>query len=72
MIKEKKLSKDKIDFYLSVIDQIENVRSKNNVNWMEILRVAFKNAPEEALDIMKKIDKSDNKISELMKKFNEI
>ena len=71
MIKEKKLSKDKIDFYLSIIDQIENVRSKNNVNWMEILRVAFKNAPEEALDIMKKIDKSDNKISELMKKFNE-
>ena len=71
MVKEKKLSKDKIDFYLSIIDEIENVRSKNNVNWMEILRVAFKNAPEEALDIMKKIDKSDNKISELMKKFNE-
>lgn len=71
MVKEKKLSKHKIDFYLSIIDEIENVRSKNNVNWMEILRVAFKNAPEEALDIMKKIDKSDNKISELMKKFNE-
>ena len=71
MVKEKKLSKHKIDFYLSIIDEIENVRSKNNVNWMEILRVAFKNAPEEALDIIKKIDKSDNKISELMKKFNE-
>lgn len=71
MNKKEKLSKNKIKYYLSIIDQIEKVRNKNNVNWMEILRVAFKNAPEETLTIMKKIDKSDNKISDLMKKFNE-
>lgn len=71
MNKKDKLSKNKIKYYLSIIDQIEKVRNKNNVNWMEILRVAFKNAPEETLKIMKQIDKSDNKISDLMKRFNE-
>ena len=28
--------------YLKIIDQIEKVRSKNNVNWMNVLRLAFK------------------------------
>ena len=28
--------------YLKIIDQIEKIRSKNNVNWMDVLRLAFK------------------------------
>ena len=27
--------------YIKVINQIEKIRSKNNVNWMNILRLAF-------------------------------
>ena len=27
--------------FLYLIDQIEEIRSKNNKNWMDILRVAF-------------------------------
>ena len=38
-----------------VIDAIEKVRTKNNINWMNILRLAFKHAPSEARDIVKKI-----------------
>ena len=45
---------------LEVIDAIEEVRSKNNVNWMDILRLALKHAPEETKDLIKKINKSDN------------
>ena len=53
---------------LEVIDAIEEVRSKNNVNWMDILRLALKPAPEETKDLIKKINKSDNEISNLLGK----
>lgn len=53
---------------LEIIDEIEKVRSKNNVNWMDILRVAFKHAPEESREIMARINKDDNRISELLSK----
>ena len=62
---------NKIKYYLSIIDEIEKVRSKNNINWMNILRLAFKHAPEDARKLMKKIDHQDNKISDLVKKLSE-
>ena len=60
-----------IDYYLSIIDEIERVRTRNNVNWMDILRLAFKNSTEEAKKIMKEIDHQDNQISNLMKKLSD-
>jgi|TARA_B110001452_G_C14894691_1_gene312699 hypothetical protein len=51
-----------------IIKQIENVRKKNNVNWMDILRVAFKYAPKEAATIMKRINTADKKVSSLVNK----
>ena len=51
-----------------IIKQIENVRKKNNVNWMDILRVAFKYAPKEAAKIMKRINTADKKVSSLVNK----
>ncbi len=59
---------DKIKYYLSIIDEIEKVRTRNNVNWMDILRLAFTHAPNEAKDLMKKINVSDDEISSLLKK----
>ena len=53
---------------LEIIDAVEEVRSKNNKNWMGILRVAFKHAPEEARPILAEINKSDGKISMLLDK----
>ena len=38
--------KNKQKHKLKVIDQIESIRKKNNKNWMDILRIAFKFAPE--------------------------
>jgi hypothetical protein len=56
---------------LEIIDKIEQIRSKNNINWMNILRVAFKYAPSEARDIVSKINSDDKRISDLLKKLSE-
>ena len=55
-------------FYLSVIKKIENIRKENNVNWMNLLRLAFKKSPKEAALVMCKIYKDDSRISALVKK----
>jgi len=52
--------------YLKIIDKIEKIRSKNNVNWMNVLRLAFKLDPSSAKKIMKKINYDDKKISKLL------
>ena len=54
--------------YLKIIDQIEKVRKKNNVNWMDILRVAYSSDPKKTASIISKIYKEDKNISKLAKK----
>jgi len=54
--------------YLNVISNIENVRKNNNINWMNILRIAFKKSPEETSKVFKEIYTSDKKINKLTKK----
>ena len=53
---------------LLIIDQIEKIRSKNNKNWMDLLRLAFVKAPTETTKIMSEIFKHDEKIASLIKK----
>ena len=60
----------KIEYYLKIIDEIEKVRTKNNVNWMDVLRIAIKSSPDETIKLMKRINKSDSKISDLFKKLS--
>ena len=57
--------------YLKIIKQIEKIRSKNNVNWMNMLRLAFKLDPKNAAKIMKKINYDDKKISNLLNKLSD-
>ena len=54
--------------YSKIIAEIQRIRAKNNTNWMNVLRLAFKFAPKEASKIMKKINSQDKKISSLIKK----
>lgn len=63
-ISKKNLSKQ--NRYIKIIDAIQKVRSKNNVNWMNILKLAFKLDPKAAKNIMKKINYDDKKISKLL------
>ena len=65
----KKLNKtDK--YYLKIINDIQKVRSKNNGNWMDLLRIAFKHSPDEAAKVMTRIYNDDQKISRLAKKLS--
>ena len=41
--------------YYKIIDEIQKIRSKNNKNWMSILKLAFKYAPKQASEIFAEI-----------------
>ena len=70
------MSKKRISFnnknsskkYLEIISKIESIRKNNNVNWMNILRIAFKHDAKITAKVMSKIYKDDQKISKLVKK----
>jgi hypothetical protein len=53
--------------YMEVIDQIELIRTRNNKNWMDILRLAFKHSPDDAAVILAEIYREDKAISDLAK-----
>ena len=50
-----------------IINEIESVRSRNNVNWMNLMRLAFRVAPHEAEEIFKNVNKDDGTIAALLK-----
>jgi len=54
-----------------MINKIQKIRSKNNVNWMNILKLAFKLDTKNASKIMKKINYDDKKISRLLKQLSD-
>jgi hypothetical protein len=56
---------------LEIIDEIERIRTRNNKNWMDLLRLAFRVAPKEAAEIVAEIYQQDGRISELAKKLAE-
>ena len=55
-------------FYLSKINKIEKTRKRNNKNWMDLMRLAFKHNPSESKKIVRGIFKEDKKINILIKK----
>jgi methionyl-tRNA formyltransferase len=56
---------------LALVDEIQSVRTKNNVNWMDLLRIALKASPAETKSVLRKINSDDNRISELFRKLSE-
>ena len=52
--------------YNKILTQIEKIRSKNNVNWMNILRLAFELNSKRASKIISKVNYDDQKISKLL------
>lgn len=55
-----------------IINQIEEIRKQNNENWMNILRIAMREAPKETKGLMKLISDCDNQINELTRKLADI
>ena len=64
MVKKTKTKKE----LLKIISKIEKVRSKNNINWMDIIRLSISHAPKETSNLLRKINKKDNEIAKLFKK----
>lgn len=56
---------------LALIDEIEKIRAGNNVNWMDLLRLAFRVAPDEAKLLVRRINSDDRRISEIFAKLGE-
>ncbi len=60
--------KKNIKYYLKIILKIENIRKKNNKNWMDILRTSFTHDPQKTAQIMAKIYSDDIRIAKLSKR----
>tara|TARA_B100000941_G_C28421498_1_gene509078 strand:- start:686 stop:880 length:195 start_codon:yes stop_codon:yes gene_type:complete len=60
------MKKKKIN-YNKIFNNIEKIRTKNNKNWIDILRLAFKHSPSEAKKIFKQIVNKDKKLIKLAK-----
>ena len=56
--------------YNKIIAEITSARRKNNVNWMNLLKLAIKYSPTQAKKILKKINNEDKKISKLVSKLS--
>ena len=57
---------------LELINQIEKIRSKNNKNWMDLLRLSFKLDAKNSSKILSKITNHDKKISAITKKLQQL
>ena len=58
----------KIKKGLVLINQIQNIRSKNNKNWMDLLRLSLRLDFKTTSKILKEICKDDRRISSLAKR----
>ena len=62
----------KINSGLKLVDEIQNIRSKNNKNWMDLLRLSLTLDFKKTSKILKDIVSDDKKISTLAKKIYNI
>tara|TARA_B100000787_G_scaffold169718_1_gene161931 strand:- start:3763 stop:3990 length:228 start_codon:yes stop_codon:yes gene_type:complete len=52
---------------ISIFDQIQKMRAKNNKNWMDILKLSFLNNPKKTYDIISLILDKDSKMIKIEK-----
>jgi hypothetical protein len=55
---------------MDIINQIQEIRTRNNQNWMDLARLAFEVAPDRAKEIMKRITECDSEILNLSKELS--
>ena len=68
MNKVRKKNTKKYKKSLKLVNQIQRIRSKNNKNWMDLLRLSLKLDHKSTSKILSEIYKDDQKISGLAKK----
>ena len=57
---------------LAIINKIEKIRSKNNVNWMNLVRLSFKYDAKNSAKIMSNVLTDDKKISKLVSQLTKL
>ena len=67
-----KKNQKKIKEGLNLVNQIQKIRSKNNKNWMDLLRLSLKLDFNSTSKILKEICKDDKKISNLAQKIHRL
>lgn len=60
-----KIDTEEVSVSQSVIDRIQSARAKNNVNWMNLLRLSVEKNPNQSLPIIEEIMRLDKEINEL-------
>ena len=53
---------------LTLVNQIQKIRSKNDINWMNLLRLALKLDHKSTSKILSEIYKDDQRITKLAEK----
>lgn len=56
---------------LQLIDEIQALRAANNQNWMDLVRLALKAAPDDARHIFRRIVTLDRQILSLSEKLSQ-
>lgn len=67
-----KISQKKIKEGLNLVNQIQKIRSKNNKNWMDLLRLSLKLDFNSTSKILSEICKDDQRISTLAQKIHRL
>ncbi len=57
---------------IAIINKIEKIRSKNNVNWMNLVRLSFKYDAKNSAKIMSNVLTDDKKISKLVNQLTKL
>lgn len=55
-----------------IFGEIEKIRSKNNKNWMNLLRLSYDLKPKETIEIINQILNKDEKLISLAKKLKKL
>jgi hypothetical protein len=66
------MNKIKIKKAIKLVNQIQKIRSKNNKNWMDLLKLSLKLDLKNTSKILRSICSEDKRISELAKKIYKI
>ena len=64
----KKRNKNKLAKGLKLINEIEKVRSKNNKNWMDLLKLSLSLDFKKTANILNRIVKDDKTVSRIAQK----
>jgi hypothetical protein len=68
----KKNNKNKLVKGLKLINEIEKVRSKNNKNWMDLLKLSLSLDFKKTANILNRIVKDDKRISRIASKIKNL